>query len=121
MVLDAWFWVATAICLGSLAICVVMTIIRTFPDDLSILSVGAVEIFLVIYGIYAAITPVEIQGPLWEFWGYLVVALILPVVAFFWAITDKSRWSNLVLGAMGPTVLVMIHRMQVIWHAWYGD
>ena len=119
MILDGWFWAGIVICVLSFLICVAMTIIRRFPDDLSIISLAAVELFLIVYGIGALIrtngaTP--LNGPLWEFWGYIITALILPVIAFAWAITDKTRWSNLVMGAVGPTVLVMIHRMQVIWH-----
>ena len=42
-------------------------------------------------------------------------ALIVPVIAVGWAVTDKTRWSNLVLAVVGPTIAVMLHRMQVIW------
>ena len=118
MIYDAWFWTGAVICILSFVICVIMTIIRTFPDDASIISVGAVELFLVVYSIAALVrstTSAPIAGPLWEFWGYILTALMLPVIAFVWAVTDKTRWSNLVLGAIGPTVLVMIQRIQVIW------
>ena len=56
-----------------------------------------------------------LNGPGWEFWGYVVTALLVPVIAVAWAVTDKTRWSNLVLAVVGPTVVVMLHRMQVIW------
>ena len=55
MILDGWFWAGTVICALSLIICVVMTVIRTFPDDASILSLAAVELFLVVYGIASAL------------------------------------------------------------------
>lgn len=119
MIYDAWFWTGLVICGLSLVICVLMTIIRTFPDDTSILSLAAIELFLLVYAVYALIrtnTGTALHGPLWEFWGYILTALMLPVIAFAWAITDKTRWSNLVMAAIGPTTLVMIQRMQVIWH-----
>ncbi|WP_431859891.1 hypothetical protein [Micrococcus terreus] len=119
MILDGWFWAGTVICALSLIICVVMTVIRTFPDDASILSLAAVELFLVVYGIGAAVRTAggeTMSGPVWEFWGYVATALIIAPIAFFWAVTDKTRWSNLVMGAVGPTVFVMLHRMQVLFH-----
>lgn len=120
MILDGWFWTCAVICTLSFLLCVLATIIKTYPDDFSILSLAAVEIFTVIYSIAAAVGHLggenQINGPQWEFWGYVLTALLLPVLAFFWAVTDKTRWSNLVMGAVGPTILVMIHRMQVIWH-----
>lgn len=117
MITDAWFWVGTAICALSLLVCVTMTVLRRFPDDLSILSIAAVELFLLVYGVGSLVRGAgePIQGEVWEFWGYVITALIVPVVAFLWAVTDKTRWSNLVMAAVGPTVFVMLHRMQVIW------
>ena len=118
MILDAWFWAGTVVCAVSLLICVVMTVLRRFPDDASILSIAAVELFLLVYGIGAAFRMTggePVSGAAWEFWGYVLTALVVPVVAFVWAVTDKTRWSNLVMAAAGPTIFVMLYRMQVIW------
>ncbi len=117
MITDAWFWVGTVICAASLVTCVTMTAVRRHPADSSILSVAAVELFLLVYGVGALLRggAEPIRGETWEFWGYVITALIVPVVAFLWAVTDKTRWSNVVLAAVGPTVFVMLHRMQVIW------
>jgi hypothetical protein len=118
VIYDAWFWTGTALCAVSMLICVVMTVLRRFPADASILSIAAVELFLLVYGIGAAfrMTGAEpIRGPAWEFWGYVLTALVVPVVAFVWAVTDKTRWSNLVMAFAGPTIFVMLYRMQVIW------
>jgi predicted MFS family arabinose efflux permease len=118
VILDTWFWVGTVVCAVSLVVCVAMTFVRTFPDDFSILSIAAVELFVLVYGVGAIVRGAggePIQGELWEFWGYVITALIVPVVAFVWAVTDKTRWSNLVMAAVGPTIFVMLHRMQVIW------
>ncbi|MFJ3313365.1 hypothetical protein ACIPJU_11250 [Micrococcus endophyticus] len=118
MILDAWFWAGLVIGAVSLAVCVAMTAIRRHPADSSILSVAAVELFLLVYAVAAAVRQLGgegFNGPGWEFWGYVVTALLVPVIAVAWAVTDKTRWSNLVLAVVGPTVVVMLHRMQVIW------
>ena len=51
----------------------------------------------------------------WEFFGYLLVALFVPVAAVIWALVDRSRWSTVVLGAAMLTVVVMLVRMLQIW------
>ena len=118
MILDAWFWTGTVVCAVSLVLCVAMTALRRHPADTSILSIAAVWLFVLVYGIGALVRSAgaePIAGAAWEFWGYVLTALIVPLVAFFWAVTDRTRWSNLVMAAVGPTIFVMLHRMQVIW------
>ena len=51
MILDAWFWAGLVIGAVSLAVCVAMTAIRRHPADSSILSVAAVELFLLVYAV----------------------------------------------------------------------
>ena len=118
MILDGGFWAGTVIGVLSFLTCVVMTAVRRHPADSSILSVAAVELFLLVYAGAAAFRQLggqPLNGPGWEFWGYVLTALIVPVVAVGWAASDKTRWSNLVLAVVGPTIVVMLHRMQVIW------
>ena len=118
MILDAWFWTGLVIGAVSFVVCVVMTAIRRHPADASILPVAAVELFTLVYAAAAAVRQLggdTLNGPGWEFWGYILTALIVPVIAVGWAVTDKTRWSNLVLAVVGPTIAVMLHRMQVIW------
>lgn len=118
MIVDGFFIAGVIICALSVVISVVATILRDHPDDYAIISVAAVELFLVVYGIAAAIRQgggETLSGEAWEFWGYVATALFVPVVAFAWAITDKTRWSNAVLAAVGLTVFVMLYRMEQIW------
>lgn len=118
MILDAWFWAGLTIGALSFAVCVLMTVIRRHPADSSILSVAAVELFLLVYAAAAAVRQLggqTLNGPGWEFWGYVATALLVPVIAVAWAVTDKTRWSNLVMAAVGPTIFVMLYRLQVIW------
>jgi hypothetical protein len=50
-----------------------------------------------------------------EFFGYLLVAMILMFAAGFWALAEKTKWSTAVLGASSLTVAVMLVRMLQIW------
>lgn len=54
-------------------------------------------------------------GDTWEFFGYLVVALIVPAAGAIWALTERSKWSTVVMGAAVLTVVVMLVRMRQIW------
>ena len=123
MILDAWFWSGAVIGLVSLAVCALATITRRHPADSSIVSVAAVELFVLVYAVTAAVRQLSgtsLNGPGWEFWGYVLTALLVPPIALAWAVTDKTRWSNLVLAVAGPTVVVMLHRMQYIWFGPWG-
>ena len=50
-----------------------------------------------------------------EFFAYVVVALLIPIGAGFWAMVERTRWSTLILAAASLTVVVMLFRMQQIW------
>jgi hypothetical protein len=50
-----------------------------------------------------------------EFFAYLLVALIVPLGAAFWALIERTRWSTFVLGVGALTVSVMLARMHQIW------
>lgn len=116
--MDPFFLVGSIICGVSVLLCVGAALLRQPPNDITILSVAAVELFLLAYTVGAVIrqlTGEPVLGEAWEFWGYLLTALLVPVGAFWWSILERSRWSNLVLGAAGATVFVMLYRMEQIW------
>jgi hypothetical protein len=115
---DPFLITGAAVCLLSAVLCIGAAVLRQPPNDITILSVAAVELFLLVYAGSAAVRQLSgepVLGEAWEFWGYLLTALIVPVGAFWWAILERSRWSNLVLGAVGPTIFVMLYRMEQIW------
>jgi hypothetical protein len=117
--LDAYFYIILAVGLLSTIICTVAGIMKKAPNDATILSVAAVELALLIYlvgSIVRVASGEEIAGEAWEFWGYLVTALILPVGAVYWSVLERTRWSNFVLAAVGVTALVMAARMNQIWY-----
>jgi uncharacterized membrane protein YjjP (DUF1212 family) len=50
-----------------------------------------------------------------EFFGYLIVAMMIPLAAGFWALVERNRWSTMVLAFAAATVAIMLARMQQIW------
>jgi len=108
----AWYAVAAGLLLVGLGL------IGRPPSGFSLGLAAGVEagllvqlilsIVLVSLGQYAAIDT-------WEFFGYLIVALIVPVAGTVWALVEKDRWSTVILGAALLTVAVMLVRMQQIW------
>lgn len=118
MIVDGFVIAGLIVCLLSTVICIGAAIVRQPPNDITILSVAAVEVFLVVYLVSAVVRQSAgqaVSGEGWEFWGYLVTALLVPVGAFWWAVLERSRWSNIVLGAAGVTIFVMLVRMEQIW------
>ncbi|MHA7210609.1 hypothetical protein [Arthrobacter sp. MDT1-65] len=116
--MDPFLLTGTLVCLLSAVLCIGAALLRQPPNDITILSVAAVELFLLAYTVGAVVRQVAgepVLGEAWEFWGYLLTALVVPVGAFWWAILEKTRWSNFVLAAAGLTVFVMLFRMEQIW------
>ncbi|TAP44256.1 hypothetical protein [Arthrobacter sp. S39] len=117
--MDAYFYIILAVGLISTGICLVAGILKKAPNDVTILSVAAVELALVVYLVGSVIRVIggePIAGEAWEFWGYLVTAMLLPPAAVYWSILERTRWSNFVLAAVGVTALVMAARMNQIWY-----
>jgi hypothetical protein len=116
---DAYFYIILVVGLLSTVICAVAGIMKKAPNDTTILSVAAVELSLLIYLVGSIVRVAigeQIAGEPWEFWGYMATALLLPVAAVYWAILERTRWSNFVLAAIGVTAVVMAARMNQIWY-----
>lgn len=99
-------------------VCVVLGLAGRKPNDVTVLSVGAVEVLLVVQAVIAVIAPLVGNPPtgnLVEFWAYLISALVIPPLAIFWALIERTRWSNVVLGAAAFAIAVMLWRMEQIW------
>lgn len=117
--MDGYFYAVLAVGLISSVICLVAGLMKKAPNDITILSVAAVELVLLVYlvgSIVRVAVGERIAGEAWEFWGYLATALMLPLGAVYWAILERTRWSNFVLAAVGVTALVMAARMNQIWY-----
>ncbi|HET6269338.1 MAG TPA: hypothetical protein VFE00_04590 [Arthrobacter sp.] len=117
--MDAYFYIILVVGLLSTIICLTAGILKKAPNDATILSVAAVELSLLVYLVGSIVRLAggeRMAGEAWEFWGYLVTALILPLGAVYWSILERTRWSNFVLAAVGVTALVMAARMNQIWY-----
>jgi len=107
-----WFGVIAGLLL------VVMGLIGRKPSGFSLALVAGSEFGLAMQ-LIASITLVILGEramlDTWEFFGYLIVALMVPIAAAIWALIDRNRWSTVVMGAGVLTVVVMLVRMQQIW------
>lgn len=99
-------------------LCVVLGLAGRPPADLTLLALALVELLLIAQVIIALIAPAAGNHPtgnLGEFWIYLATASLMPPVAIAWALTDRSRWSTVVLGVAALAIAVMVYRMNQIW------
>ena len=114
-----WFtWLQIAIALIVALFCLVTFARKMPPNDYALGGTLLVALLLLAQIIVAAIAPAAGNAPtgdLLEFWLYLITAFILPLAAAFWALADRSRWSNLILAVASLAVAVMLYRMFFIW------
>ena len=107
-----WFGVIAGLLL------VVMGLIGRKPSGFSLALVAGSEFGLAMQ-LIASITVVILgeraKLDTWEFFGYLIVALMVPIAAAIWALIDRNRWSTVVMGSRVLTVVVMLVRMHQIW------
>ncbi|MGE3193593.1 MAG: hypothetical protein AB7K08_09020 [Microbacteriaceae bacterium] len=99
-------------------LCVILGLAGRKPADLTVLSLVAVEVLLLAQIVIALLAPAFGNAPTGnpaEFWVYLISAAIIPPLAVVWALTDRSRWSTVVLGVGAFAVAVMAYRMYQIW------
>lgn len=107
-----WYGVAAGLLL------VLMGLIGRKPSGFSLALVAGSE-FGLLMQLIASITLVILgeraELDTWEFFGYLIVAIMVPVGAAIWALVERSRWSTVIMGAGVLTVVVMLVRMHQIW------
>lgn len=109
--------------LGTIAIvagllCLVMGLLGRAPDDYTLGSALLVEVLLIVQVVMAAVAPALGNlptGNIIEFWAYLISAAIIPPLAGFWGLVERTRWSTVVLGVACLAVAVMVFRMNQIW------
>jgi len=119
MTVDGWFIAGMIVGLASSLVCVVAAVLKKKPNDVTLLALAAVELFIVVYAVASIVRlamGAGIVGAPWEFWGYMFTAAALPVAGFYWAMMERSFWSNYVMSAVGVTVVVMLARMAQIWY-----
>jgi hypothetical protein len=114
-----WYAIlAVAVAAAAGVLCVVLGLFGVKPGDLSMGAVASVELLLLGQLGIAIVAPLVGNSPtgsLIEFYIYLIVALLLPLLAGFWALVERDRWSTVVLGVACLTIAVMVVRMNIIW------
>lgn len=114
-----WFLVAQEViasAVGSFGLLLGMA--KKKPSLVSIGALALVELLLLIQFILSVVLVAggeRAKTDTVEFFSYLVVALIVPIGAGFWALVERTRWSTMVLGVAGFTVAIMLARMEQIW------
>lgn len=109
-------WVSVGV--GSLL--VLLGLVGRVPSGFSLGLSALVELLLVVQlavSLGVVLGGGRAQVSTWEYFGYLLVALIVPAGGAIWALVERSKWSTLVLGASVLTVSVMLVRM---WSLWSG-
>jgi hypothetical protein len=114
-----WYTVIeVAIAAAAGVLCVVLGLFGVKPGDLSMGATLLVELLLLgQLGIAIAAPFVGNQptGSIVEFYIYLIVAILLPLLAGFWALVERDRWATVVLGVACLAIAVMMVRMNIIW------
>ncbi|MDH2445062.1 hypothetical protein QDR37_13995 [Amnibacterium sp. CER49] len=110
------FAVVVAVAAGVLAIA--LGLAGRKPSDLSLAGPAVLELLLLAQLVIAIVAPAAGNRPTGnpiEFYAYVVGALVIPPAAVFWALTERTRWSVVVVGVGCLAVAVMFVRMQLIW------
>jgi hypothetical protein len=92
------------------------------PSLWTVGALGVVLLGLLVqlgYTSWAVIGGAEAAIDTVEFYAYLLVAIMVPVGAGFWALVERNRWSTVILGVAALTVAVMLVRMNQIWTGSY--
>ncbi len=115
-----WFtWLQLAIAVPAGLLGVTLGLFGRKPTDLTMGATALVELLLIVQLAAAIAAPLggnDATGNLLEFYTYLVSAIALPVLAGFWALVERSRWSTVILGVTCLSVAVMLYRMNQIWN-----
>lgn len=113
------FTVVAAIIAGAAAVlAVVLGLAGRRPSDLSLAGPAVVELLLLAQLVIGIVSPLAGNAPsgnLIEYYAYLLSALVIPPAAIYWALTERTRWSVVVVGIACFAVAVMFVRMQIIW------
>lgn len=114
-----WFGITIiSVALLAAVLALITFIQKKGPNDFTILPAALTALLLlaqIIVMIVAPMTGNHAQGDPLEIWLYLIVAFALPIGVGIWALVDRTKWANLVLGVMQFAVAVMVWRMLDLW------
>lgn len=114
-----WLWLTQSAVSGAVALLtLILGLANRKPSGLSVSALALValcalgqlgtSIVLVAGGQQAATNTVE-------FFIYVVVSLLVPLLAGFWALVERTRFSTFVMAIAALTYLVMLLREQQLW------
>lgn len=115
---NAQLIIATAVGLLGL----VLGLAKRKPSGITIGALALVQLALVVQlaaSVVLVISGERAKQDTVEFFAYLIVALLIPLGAAFWALIERTRWSTVVIGVGALTVAVMLVRMNQIWTGIY--
>lgn len=115
------FQVLLWLSLGIGAVLVVLGLIGLKPSGYLILSLALVEVSLLVQlavSVGMVLAGSQAVVSTLEYFGYLLVALHIPVAGGIWALAERTRWSTVIMGAAALTISVMLVRM---WQIWSGN
>jgi hypothetical protein len=116
----AWYTVAQiAVAVVAGLLCLVLGAVGRKPSDLTMGPTALVEVLLVGQLVVAIVAPAAgnpPSGSLIEYYAYLLSGLLIPPLAMFWALVERTRWSTVILGASCLAIAIMVYRMDVIWN-----
>ncbi len=114
-----WFtWLQVAVAVGAGVLCIGLGLAKQLPNDYSLGAVLLVEALLLVQLVMAIVAPGlgnPPSGSTLEFYTYLISAIVLLPVAVIWGLTERTRWSTIILGVAALSAAVMIYRMYFIW------
>lgn len=115
------FQVLLWLSLGIGAVLVVLGLIGLKPSGYLILSLALVEVSLLVQlavSVGMVLAGSQAVVSTLEYFGYLLVALLIPLAGGIWALAERTRWSTVIMGAAALTISVMLVRM---WQIWSGN
>jgi hypothetical protein len=114
--------VSTTIIVAGLALAgyaLLMTALNHRMNVPMLAAVGVLEILLLVQVgiIVAKLAGGQRPAGLATLIGYLIATPIVPVVAVFWGLMERSRWGPAVIAVAGVVAAVLMVRLHEIWPA----
>jgi hypothetical protein len=112
------YYLLLAVSGGSAALCLVLAMFGRKPSLLTIGSAAFVELALLVQLVATIVLLVlgaTCKGDVVEFFGYVLVAMMVPAGAVVWALAERTKASTMVLAVSALTVAIMSSRMAQIW------
>jgi hypothetical protein len=117
-VIDVFTIILGGVAFASGLLCVSLGLAGKKPADLTVLATALVGVLLIVQVVISIVAPFvgnHPSGNALEYWMYLITGCLMPPAAIAWALSERSKWSTVVLGVAGLAIAVMTVRMYQIW------